>query len=222
MGLWYVGTDMCLIICGRPLSVVGGKLIWMPWLGKMPAASTSEGVGDRARGVRSAVAIVRAVRQHWAAGERCEGGRRKARMGERRSRAGIYNIRHGSRSVGLLAVQATTAAAVGLSALQWRWSCRAKACALLRRRVGRSGEARKLASLAATANRQRVCPTTPIKSIYCTARTLVVGSTLSTLCTIALGHTEPPADRHLHAKPVCPLHHHNHVGLLLLHIRPPQ
>jgi hypothetical protein len=63
---------MCLIICGRPLSVVGGKLIWMPWLGKMPAASTSEGVGDLVRGVRSAVAmLVRAVRQHWATGS-CE------------------------------------------------------------------------------------------------------------------------------------------------------
>jgi hypothetical protein len=41
----------------------------MPWLGRMPAASTSEGVGDRVRGVRSAVAmLVRAVWQHWARG----------------------------------------------------------------------------------------------------------------------------------------------------------
>jgi len=41
----------------------------MPWLGKMPAASTSEGVGDRVRGVRSAVAILLCTdQQHWATG----------------------------------------------------------------------------------------------------------------------------------------------------------
>ena len=58
----------------------------MPWLGKMPTASTSEGVGDRVRGVRSAVAILRTVRQHWAAG-RCEGGvvRSRVRCGIRRN-----------------------------------------------------------------------------------------------------------------------------------------
>lgn len=110
MGLWYVGVDMCLISCGRPLSVVGGKLIWMPWLGKIPAASISDGVGDR-RGVSasvrsSAMAVERATSQHWEA----------SRVQEKQSEAERSTDRTICDIVGPVAVQATAI----LSALRWR------------------------------------------------------------------------------------------------------
>lgn len=217
-----MGVDMCLISCGRPLSVVGGKLIWMPWLGKMPAASTSDGVGDR-RGVSAAVrssamAGAQTTSQHWA----------DRRMQESRARArgapiGLYAIwQDWSRGPGdgnvspTKSCRASSACACVLPSAdkaEWGWQLDSNQTAV------------RLQPITCTSARHLVLPVN-IRH-YCATVLLHSKSKARRAAEIvvvvfakALGLAEPLSAQQAYVE-AC-LSRTQHVRLLLLHIRPPQ